>query len=119
MTARLSRDERRLALPELEASGWSAARGRDAIRKAWRFGDFAEAWAFMARVALIAEKMDHHPEWANVYNRVDVTLTTHSAGGLSRRDLELARAIDAIAPEAGRAADGAEPIGRLLEDGDS
>ena len=78
-----------------ELPGWSLAKGRDAIRREFRFRDFSEAWGFMARVALLAEAQDHHPEWSNVYNRVDILLTTHDAGGLSERDLRLARAIDA------------------------
>jgi 4a-hydroxytetrahydrobiopterin dehydratase len=76
--------------------GWRLVDGRDAIRREFRFRDFSEAWAFMARVALLAEKHDHHPEWFNVWNRVEITLTTHDAGGLSTRDVALARAIDAI-----------------------
>ncbi len=78
--------------------GWSLVEGRDAIRRAFRFRDFSEAWGFMARVALLAESQDHHPEWSNVYNRVEILLTTHDAGGLSGRDLRLARAIDALRP---------------------
>jgi 4a-hydroxytetrahydrobiopterin dehydratase len=66
------------------------------IRRKLRFTDFAEAFGFMARVAILAEKADHHPEWFNVYNRVDILLTTHDAGGLSQRDVQLASAIDAI-----------------------
>lgn len=66
------------------------------IRRALRFADFAEAFGFMTRVAIIAEKADHHPEWFNVYNRVEILLTTHDAGGLSQRDIDLATAIDAI-----------------------
>jgi 4a-hydroxytetrahydrobiopterin dehydratase len=76
--------------------GWTVVEGRDAIRREFRFRDFSEAWGFMARVALLAEAQDHHPEWSNVYNRVDILLTTHDAGGLSERDLRLARAIDAL-----------------------
>jgi len=76
--------------------GWEAVAGRDAIRRAFRFRDFSEAWGFMARVALLAEAQDHHPEWSNVYNRVEILLTTHDAGGLSERDLHLARAIDEV-----------------------
>ena len=76
--------------------GWRLTEGRDAIRREFRFRDFSEAWGFMARVALLAEAQDHHPEWSNVYNRVEVLLTTHDAGGLSQRDLRLARAIDAL-----------------------
>jgi len=76
--------------------GWTVVEGRDAIRHEFRFRDFTEAWGFMARVALLAEAQDHHPEWSNVYNRVDILLTTHDAGGLSERDLRLARAIDRL-----------------------
>jgi 4a-hydroxytetrahydrobiopterin dehydratase len=78
-------------------NGWSDVEGRDAIRKTFKFKDFNEAFGFMTRVALIAEKMDHHPEWTNVYNRIDVTLSTHSAGGLTELDTELARKMDEIA----------------------
>ncbi|MFN6953312.1 MAG: 4a-hydroxytetrahydrobiopterin dehydratase [Acetobacteraceae bacterium] len=76
--------------------GWSLVEGRDAIRRRFVFHDFSEAWGFMARVALLAEKHDHHPEWSNVWNRVEIVLTTHDAGGLSERDVALARAIDAL-----------------------
>ena len=71
--------------------GWALVQDRDAIRKSYRFPDFNAAFAFMTRVALKAEKMDHHPEWFNVYNRVEITLSTHDAGGLTALDLELAR----------------------------
>lgn len=87
----------RAALPET-LPGWSPVEGRDAIRRAFRFRDFSEAWGFMARVALLAEVQDHHPEWSNVWNRVEIVLTTHDAGGLSARDVKLARAIDALLP---------------------
>lgn len=76
--------------------GWSLVEGRDAIRRRFVFRDFSEAWGFMARVALLAERHDHHPEWSNVWNRVEIVLTTHDAGGLSERDVALARAIDAL-----------------------
>ena len=76
---------------------WSVARGGAAIERRFAFADFSEAFAFMARVALLAEKHDHHPEWSNVYNRVEFALTTHDAGGLSLRDVEMAQAIDALA----------------------
>lgn len=79
-----------------QAPGWGAVEGRDAIRREFRFRDFGEAWGFMARVALLAEAQDHHPEWSNVYNRVEILLTTHDAGGLSERDLRLARAINKV-----------------------
>ena len=77
--------------------GWQLVDGRDAIQKTFKFKDFSEAFGFMARAALVAEKMDHHPEWANVWNRVDVTLSTHSAGGLTDLDMKLAEAMDRIA----------------------
>ena len=76
---------------------WSPAEGRDAIVRRFRFKDFAEAFGFMAEVALLAEKADHHPEWSNVYDRVDILLATHESGGVTERDLSLARAIDAAA----------------------
>jgi 4a-hydroxytetrahydrobiopterin dehydratase len=75
---------------------WSLARGGKAIARTFRFKDFSQAWGFMNRVALLAEAQDHHPEWFNVYNRVEITLTTHDAGGLSARDARLAAAIDAL-----------------------
>lgn len=75
---------------------WSLARGGLAIERRFTFADFSEAWGFMNRVALLAEVQDHHPEWFNVYNRVDITLTTHDAGGLSARDERMAKAIDAL-----------------------
>ena len=74
--------------------GWT--REGDAIVRRYRFGDFSEAWAFMSRVALLAERHDHHPDWRNVWNRVDIRLTTHDAGGLTEKDAALARAIDAL-----------------------
>ena len=73
------------------------AAGRDAIQRTFKFKDFSEAFGFMTRAALVAEKMDHHPEWTNVWNRVDVTLSTHSAGGLTELDVKLAEAMDKIA----------------------
>ncbi len=75
---------------------WRLVEGRDAITRAQRFADFSAAWGFMSRVALLAEKHDHHPEWSNTYNRVVITLSTHDAGGLTRRDVALAQAIDAV-----------------------
>ncbi len=78
-------------------SGWSAAEGRDAISKSYKFADFKAAFAFMTRAAFKAEQMDHHPEWFNVYNRVDVTLSTHDAGGVTALDVELAKFLDQIA----------------------
>lgn len=90
----LSEAERAEALDGLP--DWDYDEGRDAITRTIVFTDFAEAFGFMAQVALIAEKADHHPEWKNVWNRVDILLTTHDAGGLSERDVELAQAIDGI-----------------------
>ncbi len=80
-----------------EIDGWSDVPGRDAIHKTFRFKSFRKAFAFMAEVALVAEKMDHHPEWANVYGKVEVTLTTHSAQGVTGLDVALARKMDEIA----------------------
>jgi 4a-hydroxytetrahydrobiopterin dehydratase len=79
------------ALPD-----WDYDEARDAISRAFTFNNFGEAFAFMTQVALMAEKADHHPEWSNVYNRVDITLTTHDAGGLSSRDVDMAAAIDGL-----------------------
>lgn len=95
MIARLTAAERQAALAELP--GWKAAGDRDAIARTFTFRDFNEAFGFMSRVALMAERMDHHPEWFNVYNRVEILLTTHDAGGLSARDVELARFIETAA----------------------
>lgn len=97
MAERLDEDTRRTALPALGSAGWGAAPDHDAITKSLRFRNFSEAWAFMSRVALLAEKLGHHPEWSNVWNRVTITLTTHDAGGLSARDVEMAQGIDALA----------------------
>lgn len=92
--ARLVETERDEALASLPL--WMLRADGQAISRRFAFTDFAEAFAFMTRVALLAEKADHHPEWSNVWNRVDITLTTHEAGGLTRRDVALARAIDGI-----------------------
>lgn len=89
--ARLTETERDAALAALP--GWTLREDGLAICRSFRFGDFAEAFGFMARVAILAEKADHHPEWFNVYNRVDITLTTHDCNGLSQRDVALAQAI--------------------------
>ena len=94
MVAKLS-DTERATLPAT-LPGWRLVEGRDAIRRDFTFRDFGEAWGFMARVALLAEKQDHHPEWSNVWNRVSITLSTHDAGGLSARDITLAQAIDRL-----------------------
>ena len=90
--AKLTPAERDAALARL--TGWTLRDDGLAICRSLRFGDFAEAFGFMTRIAILAEKADHHPEWFNVYNRVDITLTTHDAGGLSQRDIALAEAID-------------------------
>jgi len=90
----LSEEERADALDVLDE--WDYDEARDAITRTFTFDDFSEAFAFMTRVALIAEKADHHPEWSNVWNRVEILLTTHDAGGLSHRDVTMAGAIDAL-----------------------
>lgn len=90
----LSEAERTDALDAL--ADWDYDEGRDAITRSFAFADFAEAFAFMTRIALLAEKADHHPEWSNVWNRVEILLTTHDAGGLSARDVAMAQAIDAL-----------------------
>ncbi len=95
MPAKLAGPARNEALAALE--GWSEVPGRDAIARSYKFADFSAAFAFMTRVALMAEKLDHHPEWFNVYNKVDIVLTTHSAGGLSMLDVKLAQFCDAAA----------------------
>jgi 4a-hydroxytetrahydrobiopterin dehydratase len=95
--AKLTDDARATALPALTAMGWTLTEGRDAIHKTFRFQDFSAAWGFMSRAALVAEKLDHHPEWTNVWNRVSVTLTTHDAGGLTDLDIQLAQAMDRLA----------------------
>jgi 4a-hydroxytetrahydrobiopterin dehydratase len=83
------------ALPQLK--GWAKAADRDALTKTFRFADFNQAFGFMSRAALLAEKLDHHPEWSNVYNRVEVLLTTHDADGVTELDLAMARFMDAAA----------------------
>lgn len=90
--ARLSDDEVAARLPALE--GWTLSAGK--LQKSFKFGSFNAAFAFMTAVALLAEKQDHHPEWFNVYDRVDIGLSTHDAGGISERDFKLAAAIDAL-----------------------
>ena len=95
MTEKLSSDDRAKALAGL--SGWSEVDGRDAITKEFKFKNFVEAWGWMSQMAIVAEKMNHHPEWFNVYNRVEVVLTTHDADGLSALDISLAQKMDASA----------------------
>ena len=91
----LSETERGAALARL--SGWTYDPARNGIARTFRFADFNAAFGFMTRVALVAEKMDHHPEWFNVYKTVEVTLSTHDAGGLTERDIRLAQAMNACA----------------------
>jgi 4a-hydroxytetrahydrobiopterin dehydratase len=95
MAGKLTGEARAAALKSLKA--WSEVEGRDAIARTFTFRDFNEAFGFMARVALVAEKNDHHPEWFNVYKKVEVTLSTHDAGGVTEKDITLARAMDALA----------------------
>ena len=94
MVEKLTAERRKTALASLK--DWKPVAGRDAIMRAFKFGDFTEAFAFMTRVALAAEKMDHHPEWSNVYNKVEITLSTHDAGGLTANDIALATIIDKV-----------------------
>ncbi|MEQ9444782.1 MAG: 4a-hydroxytetrahydrobiopterin dehydratase, partial [Rhodospirillaceae bacterium] len=95
MVEKLSSEARKRALSELP--GWTEVEDRDAIQRTFKFADFNTAFGFMTRCALKADQMDHHPEWFNVYNRVEVTLTTHDAEGLSQRDVDLATFMDAVA----------------------
>ncbi len=100
MARKLDAAQRDAALPAL--AGWKMVDGRDALTRTFKFADFSAAFGFMARVALAAEKLDHHPEWSNVWNRVEITLSTHDAGGLTQRDVDLAGIIDTLAgPAAG------------------
>jgi 4a-hydroxytetrahydrobiopterin dehydratase len=101
MAERLSAEARKSALKEL--SGWAEAPGREAIARTFTFKDFNEAFGFMSRAALVAEKADHHPEWRNIYKTVEVVLATHDAGGVTKRDVELAKAMNAIAKQLGAA----------------
>lgn len=99
MVETLTSSERETLLGELH--GWEELKDRDALHKTFQFKNFSQAWAFMSRVALAAEKQNHHPEWSNVYNRVEITLTTHECNGLSERDAKLARSIDIYAKALG------------------
>ncbi|MCI4588820.1 4a-hydroxytetrahydrobiopterin dehydratase [Sphingobium sp. BYY-5] len=94
MIVRLNEEQRALALADLPE--WTPVAEPEGISRRFTFPDFNAAFGFMTRVAILAEKADHHPEWSNVYNRVDIILTTHDVGGLSRRDIDLAHAIDAL-----------------------
>src|SRR5476651_1657306 len=99
MAERLSAEARKSALKGLP--GWTEAAGREAIARTFVFKDFNEAFGFMSRAALVAEKNDHHPEWRNVYKTVEVVLSTHDAGGVTSLDIELAKAMNAIAKQLG------------------
>lgn len=94
MTEKLTGAARTNALQALPH--WKEVPGRDAIRRSLKFADFTAAWGFMTKVALAAEKADHHPEWSNVYNTVDIVLSTHDAGGVSDKDVTLAKFIDSL-----------------------
>ena len=100
MAERLTGATRKAALHALH--GWVEVDDRDAIRKSYHFGDFSEAWGFLSRVALLAEKFDHHPEIVNIYNRVELFLTTDDVEGLSEHDIRFAHAVDEMAPERDR-----------------
>ena len=97
MPEKLTGNARQAALAKL--SGWSEVEGRDAISRKFTFKDFSEAFGFMARAAMVAEKLDHHPEWFNIYNKVEVTLATHEAGGVTERDVQLAQEMNRLAGE--------------------
>jgi len=92
-----SASDRASGIAPAVSAGWKDMDAKDALQKSFEFMDFSQAWGFMSRVALKAEQMDHHPEWFNVYNRVEVTLTTHDCGGVSRKDLEMARFVEEAA----------------------
>lgn len=97
MAEKLSEEERERELQPLLEAGWRMVEGRDAIAKSYSFANFVEAFGWMTRAALWAEKLNHHPEWSNVYRKVEVTLSTHDAGGLTMLDVSLARKMDALA----------------------
>ncbi len=113
---RLDEGERLANLPGLGETGWAAVPNRDALRKIWKFRGFSEAWGFMSRVALAAEKLNHHPEWSNRFNIVDVTLITHDCDGLSMLDIDLARRMDRLADAAEVMRDHGEPISCLCQE---
>lgn len=97
MSDKLEGAARTEALDALRASGWELVEGRDAIAKSFKFDSFVAAFGWMTQVAILAEKANHHPEWSNTYNRVEVILTSHDVGGLTDRDVKLARKMDALA----------------------
>lgn len=111
----LSAKDRNETLPPLGETGWGAVPSRDALRKIWKFKNFSEAWAFMSRAALAAEKLNHHPEWSNTYNVVDVTLSTHDVKGLSDLDVKLAELMDRYGAGAEVQRDHSEPVSCLCE----
>ena len=115
MTELLSEAGRNESLRGLGDNGWGAVPELDAIRKIWKFRNFSEAWAFMSRAALAAEKLNHHPEWTNIYNVVDVTLTTHDCAGLSALDITLAKRMDGFAGNAEVQRDHSEPVACLCQ----
>lgn len=96
MSDELTDIQRRTELTTLQSAGWSEVEGRDAIHKTFKFNNFIDAFAWMTKIAIWAEKMKHHPEWSNVYGTVEVTLTSHDVGGLSMRDVQLARKMDSL-----------------------
>lgn len=108
--------DRAALLAPLGETGWAAVPGRDAIRKILEFSSFSEAWGAMSRIALAAEKLNHHPDWTNRYNVLDITLTTHDARGLTRLDIDLARAIDRLCGAAEVQRNHGDPVSCLCED---
>ena len=111
----LNAADRATKIPPLGESGWRAIPGRDALRKIWKFKTFSEAWGFMNRAALAAEKLNHHPEWSNKYNVVDVTLITHDCGGRSSLDVTLAQQMDKAAGGAEVVLNHSDPVSCLCE----
>ncbi|RKP09155.1 transcriptional coactivator/pterin dehydratase [Thamnocephalis sphaerospora] len=97
MVQKLTQEERDRHLPALLQAGWQLVDGRDAVKRTFVFKDFNEAFGFMARIALRADKVDHHPEWFNVYNRVEITWSTHDCQGLSQRDLDMIQFCNQVA----------------------
>ncbi len=117
MISKLDTGERKALLRDLEKTGWRAVERGDGLVKRLLFRDFSAAWGFMSEVALCAEKMDHHPDWRNVYRTVEITLSTHDCGGLSVLDIELARVIDSIAEPRGKVdRDIGHPVQRLIDE---
>lgn len=114
MVEKLTPEERAALLVALEETGWRAAPDGDGITKRLLFKGFSDAWGFMSQVALCAERMDHHPDWRNVWNRVEITLSTHSCDGLSVLDVELARALDKLAGGVEVDRDIGRPMSRVM-----